>query len=324
MRYFAIFWFMLFLAGCESDRRADSPYRWVHRYPTEKEGIALTISVDADSITADRILHARIELTSPQDVRAVLPDAEAVPLDGLILRRWSAQPAGTDDEGRDVQNILLTLEPTIPGKSTIGPVEFRYERLENGNWVGHAITSEVAVVTVLSLGVPEEGEFEFKGPRGAAWPRDNRMYYYIAGGFLLIGIFIFVYILTMHRKRRPGPVIPPHRAALRALVELENRELVRKAAFKEYYSELSDIMRRYIEKSLGIAALEQTTREIMCDIMRHDTIERGISNTLRELLEESDMVKFAKFRPSRESAEERIHQGRVFIRSTAPSEDQSG
>jgi len=86
---------------------------------------------------------------------------------------------------------------------------------------------------------------------------------------------------------------------------------------------LYEIMRRYIEESFGFSALEQTTREIMRDLLKNDRIEQDVSNSLRGLLEESDMVKFAKYRPYRDSAQECLYQGKAFIRATAPREDES-
>lgn len=323
MRYLPALCAAVVLAGCGSDRRNDDSYEWIRQFPAEKEGISISISVDADSMTADQTLHAQIELVTSQNIRAVIPDPESIPLEGFLLRRWKARSPATDDMGRDIQRLILTLEPMIPGDGGIGPIDFRYERRENENWVSHTMLSAAGVVTILSLGVPAEGDVEFRGPRGVAHRRENTIIYYMVAGIILLGVLIAAYLFVRRTGRKPGPSVPPHRHALRALAELENRDLVPKGEFRIFYSELSEIMRGYIEGSMGFSALEQTTHEIMQNLFEVDRIERDDANGLRELLEEADMVKFAKYRPSRESAQERLYQGKVFIRNTAPPEEDS-
>jgi|GEM_PF-3204613 len=323
MRYLPVLCAAVVLAGCGSDQRDDDSYEWIRQFPAEKEGLSISISVDADSLTADQTLHAQIELVTSPNIRAVIPDPESIPLEGFLLRRWKARSPATDDMGRDIQRLILTLEPMIPGDGGIGPIDLRYEKRENENWVGHTMMSAAGVVTILSLGVPVEGDVEFRGPRGVAHHRENTILYYMIAGIILLGVLIAAYLFVRRTGRKPGPSVPPHRHALRALTELENRDLVLKGEFRIFYSELSEIMRGYIEGSMGFSALEQTTHEIMQNLFEVDRIERDDANGLRELLEEADMVKFAKYRPSRESAQERLYRGKTFIRNTAPPEEDS-
>ncbi|MCK5907115.1 MAG: hypothetical protein KAG37_05955, partial [Flavobacteriales bacterium] len=58
----------------------------------------------------------------------------------------------------------------------------------------------------------------------------------------------------------------------------------------------TDILRRYIEDELEIPAMESTTREIMAKI-KHKKISKETKSNIKELLKESDFVKFAKFEP---------------------------
>jgi len=71
---------------------------------------------------------------------------------------------------------------------------------------------------------------------------------------------------------------------------------------KEYYSELTEIVRGYIERELKVPALENTTDEVLAmikDFKNADSIEtsKETIKKLKDLLQEADLVKFAKSKP---------------------------
>ncbi|MDO8603194.1 MAG: hypothetical protein Q7O04_05050 [Candidatus Omnitrophota bacterium] len=140
----------------------------------------------------------------------------------------------------------------------------------------------------------------------------------IAGAFPVIPAVIFILILLaiaafIHFRKKRGtvakPVAPPRPAeeiaieALKALVEMR---LIEKGLIKEYYIRLSDIMRAYIESRYEIFALDRTTRELFQE-MRSKRTERLHADKINSLLEDCDMVKFAKYVPDQKEIE-RIHK----------------
>jgi hypothetical protein len=118
----------------------------------------------------------------------------------------------------------------------------------------------------------------------------------IALGILLASIALIYFF----RSRRKDPSIheapavqePAHVIANRQLYELRDKELWQKGEIKPYQSELTHIIREYIENRYAIRALEMTTYEIL------DAVSNEVDqNKLRNILQIADMVKFAKADP---------------------------
>lgn len=113
------------------------------------------------------------------------------------------------------------------------------------------------------------------------------------------------YLLYRYWKKRklahPGPTYtPPPRAAhviaLEQLAILKDKKLWQQGRLKEFYSEITEIIRRYIENRYRLRALEETTDEIMAGL-RSVPVRPEILPPLEAILRRADLVKFAKFQP---------------------------
>ena len=97
--------------------------------------------------------------------------------------------------------------------------------------------------------------------------------------------------------RPPAPPEPAHIVALRDLQVLREEELWQKGEIKDYYSRLSDILRRYIDGRYGISSPELTTDETVRMLQKAAVTTPGQMTLVKELLSVSDIVKFAKYLP---------------------------
>ncbi len=128
---------------------------------------------------------------------------------------------------------------------------------------------------------------------------------WILGLFLLVLLVILFLYLRKRRKTKydehgnviEGPVMPPYEKALDGLDDLKQRKLWQSGKLKEYFSLLTDIAREYIEGQFGVNAVEMTTDDILQEIkpLRFDTLTYS---KLKDTMELSDLVKFAKFNTS--------------------------
>jgi hypothetical protein len=135
---------------------------------------------------------------------------------------------------------------------------------------------------------------------------------------------VVLWLLARFLPRNPlgrfvRPVPPPepaHVIALRELTSLRNEELWQKGEVKEYYSRLSDILRRYIDNRYGISSPELTTDETV-RMLQKAAVTTGIQMSLvKDILSVSDMVKFAKYLPD-SSLHEKCHDDSVrFVEET--------
>ncbi len=91
---------------------------------------------------------------------------------------------------------------------------------------------------------------------------------------------------------------PAHIIALEEIEKLKSEHLIEKGIVREYYFRLSDIFRHYIENRFSIPAVEQTTQELLPEIMRLDAMHTTAKSGARDFLHHSDMVKFAKYVPA--------------------------
>jgi hypothetical protein len=129
---------------------------------------------------------------------------------------------------------------------------------------------------------------------------------------LLIGLFI--YYLKNRKKPEIKEVeiintLPPFEEALEKLQELDNKLLWQNNEIKKYYSELTEIVRVFIEKELEIPALEITTHELVSLLSDYNNPKniKPAKETIRKLnalLQEADLVKFAKSTPLSHEIEE--------------------
>jgi len=122
-------------------------------------------------------------------------------------------------------------------------------------------------------------------------------------------------------KRRNPPAtgealvsLSPFEIAMRALQQL--REM--NPPVEEFYTRLSDIVRRYLEDQMGLRAPERTTEEFLSEMSRDHALSSEHRELLRAFLQESDLVKFARFRPQEEDKQRAFEAAERFVSETQP------
>ena len=94
----------------------------------------------------------------------------------------------------------------------------------------------------------------------------------------------------------------PIEKAIAYLQNLDKKQLIQKGEVKEYYSEMTDIARTYIEESVNVPAMESTSSELIAALKKAISekkmfINREELNQFKLVLENADLVKFAKSKP---------------------------
>ncbi len=146
------------------------------------------------------------------------------------------------------------------------------------------------------------------------------VYWGIGALAVLAGIIYLIRYYLKKRKKKPLPEIiipkiPPHVTALERLEKLKEEKFWQQGRLKEYHSELSDIIRQYIEHRFFIHAMEQVTDEIMYTFRTVDVNEE-MKIKLRQILFLSDLVKFAKEQPLPNENEQSWNNAYEFVNTT--------
>lgn len=113
------------------------------------------------------------------------------------------------------------------------------------------------------------------------------------------------------------PPIPAHEVALSALEELERGDLVKGGQVQEYYLQLTEIAKGYLQGRFGVPALDRTTEEIRAALLRRPReIEPLSADEVIAFLQECDLVKFARLQPPAEEADEALVQVRDMVHAS--------
>ncbi len=156
---------------------------------------------------------------------------------------------------------------------------------------------------------------------------------YVLGLIFFIGIgFLIYYLLKKYQKKKIEEVVykTPIEKAIGMLKILETKQLWQKGEIKNYYSELTDIARDYIEEVIEIPAKESTTSELIAGLRKASTdkklkfTKQSLSN-LENVLRQADLVKFAKVEPNQTAIEEdfkRIEKSIISLHQSIPTEDE--
>lgn len=107
--------------------------------------------------------------------------------------------------------------------------------------------------------------------------------------------------------------------ALNNLKSLKAKKLWQKGQVKDYYSELTDIIRTYIDSQWDVNAMEMVTAEIMEAVDNLDVDDEQMRE-LRVLLERADLVKYAKEQPIVEENEVSYKKACEFVKVTDRAE----
>jgi len=150
---------------------------------------------------------------------------------------------------------------------------------------------------------------------------DYWLYMVIGAAVVLLALGLWWY-LRRRPARAPAPPPAPQEPAydrtLRQLKELEAEKVWQAGNVKEYYSRLTDILRTYFEEQFGIAALEQTTAELLQNI-KPVTILNQQRDKLRGLLSLADLAKFAKLQPTPEEHADSMQKAVEIVEWTKPA-----
>lgn len=135
-------------------------------------------------------------------------------------------------------------------------------------------------------------------------------------------ICVVAYVVRRMRNRqsilpfkKPEPQLPPHEQAIKELDEIKQQKLWQQGRSKEYYTLMTDTLRRYIVERFGINAMEMTSGEIL-ELIRKQQDAASVYEGLKQIMQLADFVKFAKMHPLPDENDLSMMNAYLFVNRT--------
>ncbi|MFH1937812.1 MAG: hypothetical protein ABIK52_09635, partial [Bacteroidota bacterium] len=282
-----------------------------------------TVTLDTNVMLIGDQVGLTLQFTGPSGAQLHWPSFPDTILEKIaVIDRSNIDTlvSGTGQTTAYSQQILLTSFDT--GFYVIPPIPFYFRVLPDTTI--HLVETRHHFLAVYTLAVDTTKPIKpIKGPRKA--PLTFReLLPWILAGLAAAGLIAFViHYLRKRRKNeplfrlRPRVQLHPHEIALQELEKLRIQKLWQQGKVKEYYSALTEILRKYIENRFSIPALESTSAEILRDLLEIPEVNRETWDQLGQLLMLADMVKFAKEKPAPAKNDESLEKGIQFVNDTA-------
>lgn len=197
--------------------------------------------------------------------------------------------------------------------------------IRNQAYLTDSLLVNVATVPIDTTKVKK---FPIKGIKGEPYQFDDFKHYiwWVIIALAIIALIVYFFVFRKKKEKEEKVVVPllaPYEEAIQKLEELDKKLLWQNNRVKQYYSELTDIIRGYIERELHVPALESTTDELI-SVLKDFNETKSIETTketiekLKGLLQESDLVKFAKSKPLSHEIEEDRNDAKFIIDNLKP------
>jgi len=227
--------------------------------------------------------------------------------DGTIERIEQKVTVTTFDEGRHpVAGIIVKVEG-MGEAMLLSPADSLYV---NACYASDADTTKCEVMA------------------DAGYEREKYTFWEIARWVVLalivaIAVMALIWIVRLRKDNKPIPLLPKAKAvpadrrALNELETLRRKELWQKGRIKKYYTDMTDIVRRFLRNMYGINASEMTTRQTLRNFHNIEDWSDESETLLRQLLQKADMVKFAKSQPESHEHDLAMQNAIDFVRKVA-------
>ncbi len=294
-------------------------------FSLKAQQVSVKASVDSTHILIGDQLKLLLEIEKPKklDVRfPMVPDTFSSHVEVVSRSKIDTLKLDNNDREKLVQQLLITSFDS--GMHQIPPFYFR---LKDGQMLDSAATRALAFQVHGMKIDTTKGPADIKTVYGAPVTL-KEVTPYILGIILIAAIIFFIFYYIRWKKKnvplfaRPEkPAEPAHIIALRELDRIKNQKLWQQEKIKQYYSEVSDTIRNYIQNRFDISAMEQTSSETIGIFKQNKEMVDGRSlDQLQHILSLADLVKFAKYNPLVDDNNLTLMNAYFFVNQTKKEE----
>jgi hypothetical protein len=306
----------LVLSACEADRRPEEPAPGAGKLVAEARSgpVGATLRMLPEEPRFGERVRFALDVVAGEG--AVLEPPEISARFGHFRIRGHAREGIADDRHL---SYSITAEPEKTGTNICRPPPIAF-RVTSGEGAGteRELVLEPFEVEVAGLSPERQPELADLGiplaPVALPIGHDRDLGVRILAAAALV--VLVAGALWWRRRRRLNrdrvPYQSPSEQAAWAFDALLTWDLIEQGRFAEFYVKLTGIVRRYVERTTGICAPEQTTEEFLREMEGNESFGSEQRLRLSEFLSSSDLIKFAAQIPSREEIEDAIQRARSF------------
>ena len=286
--------------------------------------VTVKLSTEPDKVSPAEDLMLTFTVEAPAYLKVVFPDLQDRFSGFSLAEDFAAEPVEANGVTRQTFRWRLVPEPAAE-RYRLAP----FAVTVSDNRVTPAKTDSFATAAVV---FPDEGERPVVTGEPEVDPKPEWIpptaktvtlwgLAVLAAAALVAGaLWGLTKISVKVKEMRMSPI----ERAMAELRRLLDRNLPSHGMYKEFYVELTFVVRRYIERRHGIRAPRQTTEEFLAAASRHQAFTPDAIGSLRVFLESADLVKFAGQQASSEMADDATQRARQYLetdnRNSPPDE----
>jgi len=289
-----------------------------------QQRVSVKASIDSSDLMIGEQTLYHIEVSGPASLNYIFPTFPGDTLiTGLeILNRGKLDTVSINSERIELKTDYL-ITSFDSGLYYIPPVKILVgsDTIES-NYLGIKVMTYDIDTTKIEV-------FDIKGVQQPPFVVSD--YLVEACLFLFLYALILLIIWLYLRKKfpflkgesvAPESLLPPHVVAIMELDRLKSEKIWKFGKNKKYYTELTNILRKYIERRFQFNALEMTTDEILT-LFKRDKTTQSVYQNLSQILQLGDLVKFAKIEPLESENELSMINSYLFVNQTKQEEVKS-
>ncbi len=269
------------------------------------QNVSVSASLDSTLMVIGGQMNLTLEVTQPAGLAVMLPV-----FTDTITKNIEVVEVGKPDttiQNNNLINISQVIRVTSfdSGLHYIPPIAIEYKR---GELVEKQTTNPLALMVVNPFENvdAEKGLFDIKQPINTPFSLAELLRYLNwAVAFMLFSSLLVLAIHWWLKRKNPiknllfknKPKDPPHVTALRELEKIKTEKAWQKGLVKQFYSQLTDVLRIYLEERYQFPAMENTTAEILKSLKEVELPDDKLLAKMKKILETADLAKFAKYEP---------------------------
>ena len=262
------------------------------------------VEANTKNIKIGEQIEYKISVQAPADAVVVFPEGQTF---GALEMVKTSSTDTLKETGKFRLEKAYYLTQFDEGKYTIPQQKIN---ISNKDFYTDSLLIEVHTIAVDTLKQPL---YDIKPIAEVASPSSFRLWLWIVLGLVVLlfsatALYFFIFRKKKLSAEEERKKLPPFERAIQDLKDLQNSKYLIESQHKAYYTRLTDIVKEYLEDEVHILAKESTTNELLAKVTAlQQTGKLHLSeetiNNLKRVLQNADLVKFAKSKPSDNNAE---------------------